>query len=102
MHRKPNIFRARSGLGNARKEEFNRRRSNALPLLRDINGQVKQFCVRARVSKGNDSKHGGSRGDRERLPFEVARPHVRLREDDQGDGLMTSDVPELIRGDLHG
>ena len=73
-----------------------------MPLLRPINRQVKQDCVRASVSQGNDSDHGVPRGQRERLPIEVARPHVRLRENEQGDGLMTGDEPELIRGDLHG
>jgi len=38
MHRKPNILRARSGLGDVGKEEFHRRRPNALPLFGDING----------------------------------------------------------------
>ncbi len=51
VHRKPNILRVRSGLGDAGDEESDRRRPNSLPLLRDINGQVKQFSVTARVSK---------------------------------------------------
>ncbi len=102
VHRKPNILRVRSGLGDVCNEEFYRRRPNSLPLLRDINGQVKQFCVSAGVSKGEDANHRGSRGDGQRLPIEVARPYVRLREDDQGHGLVTSDVRELIRGDVHG
>ena len=102
MHRKPNSLDVRPGLDDVCDKQFHRRRPNSLPLLRDVNGQVKQFRVHARVSKGSDSNHRGSRGDRERLPIEVARPDVRLREDDQGDGLMTSDVRELIRGYLYG
>ncbi len=70
--------------------------------MRDVNGQVKQLGVQVRVSKGNNSDHRASRGNRERLPIEVARPDVGLREDHQGDGLMTSDVHELIRGHVHG
>ena len=69
VHRKPNLLRTRSGLDDVCKQEFHARRSNALPLPRDINGQVKQFCVRARVSKGNNYKHRGSGGNGERLPI---------------------------------
>lgn len=102
VHRKPNSLDVRPVLDNVCDKQFQCRRPNALPLLRDVNGQVKQFRVLACVSKGNDSNHRGSRGDRERLPIEVVRPDVRLREYDQGDGLMTSDVRELIRGYLYG
>lgn len=54
------------------------------------------------MGKGDDSDYRGRRGQCERLPFEVVRPHVRLGENDQGDRLVTSDEPDLVWGDVHG
>ncbi len=85
-----------------RNQEVHRCRSKSSSLLRHVDRQVKHFCVRGRVSKRDDADHRGRRCQRERLPIEVARPHVRLGEDDQGDRLTASDEPDLVRGYVHG
>jgi len=54
VHRKPNSLGVRPCLDDVCDKEFHRRRPNSLPLLRDVNGQVEQFRIHARVSKGND------------------------------------------------
>jgi hypothetical protein len=50
--------------------------------------------VGVRVSKSDYSDHRALLGQGERLPVEVARPHVRLGQDVQGDQLMTGDEPD--------
>ena len=102
MDRKANFMRLRSCPGDVRHQEFHSCRSNASPLHRHVDRQVKQLCVCVRVSKGDYSDHRGLRGQCERLPVEVAKPHVRLGQDDQGNRLMTSDEPDLVRGYAHG
>ena len=58
--------------------------------------------MRVRVSKSDYSDDRALLGHCERLPVEVAGPHVRLGQDDQGDRLMSSDEPDLVRGYVHG
>jgi hypothetical protein len=63
---------------------------------------VEQLGVCGRVSKGDHPDHRALLDQCERLPVEVAQPHVRLGQDDQGDRLMASDEPHLVRGYVHG
>jgi len=101
VNRNPNFLTARSSLGDVGKDELHRRRPNSSPLLRHVNRQVKQVCVSAGVSEGNDPYNRGLGAQRERLPIQVARPDVRLGEDDKGDRLVAGDEPDLMRRDLH-
>ncbi len=66
MNCKLHVFRSRSGLGGVSYQQSHRRRPDCIPLLRPVHRQVKQVCVHAPVSQGNDSDHGVPSGQRER------------------------------------
>lgn len=96
MHRDPHFLTARSGRGYVGENEVDCCRADALPLPRQVNRQVKQLRVAGGVSQGNDANDRDPGDDRQWLPVKVARPDIRLRQNDKGNRLMSSDETDLI------